>query len=259
MKKLLAFLTLGFVFMMSSVVSANEADYEYTIKEDDTVKITMYVTRSETDIEIPAEIAGKKVTEIGEGAFRLNGLTSVVIPESVEIIGKSAFASNSLTEVTIPENVQIIRDMAFTQNRLTQVKVYSKDVSYSEGAFLNFNPTEIVLLSTKGSTSEEFADKINYIVFAPLGYDYTIKEDDTVEITNYTGNETDIEIPSKIEGKAVTEIDSSAFRNKGLTSVVISESIEDIGNAAFSENNLQDVQILGNPSIYSNAFDDQTT
>ena len=65
-------------------------------------------------------------------------------------------------------------------------------------------------------------------------YGYKILDDGTVEITGYTGSDTEIVIPSEIEGKAVTSIGETAFYYcKGLTRVTIPDSVTSIGEAAF--------------------------
>ena len=56
-----------------------------------------------------------------------------------------------------------------------------------------------------------FAEDYTEDVVEPLGdeltygdFSYTVKEDRTVEITGYSGTETDVEIPSEIDGMSVT-------------------------------------------------------
>lgn len=62
------------------------------------------------------------------------------------------------------------------------------------------------------------------LVFGDYGYE--ILDDGTVTITGYTGSETEIVIPSEIEGKSVTSIGDWAFYScTGLTSVTISDSV----------------------------------
>ena len=61
---------------------------------------------------------------------------------------------------------------------------------------------------------------------------YEIKDGKAI-ITGYTGNETDIVIPSKIEGYDVEAIGESAFSKSKLTSVIISEGVKKIDWFAF--------------------------
>ena len=76
-----------------------------------------------TAVEIPAVINGYPVVSIGAYAFRLNHLTSVVIPNSVISIGNFAFSNNNLLSVTIGNSVTSIGDRAFSRNQLTSVSV----------------------------------------------------------------------------------------------------------------------------------------
>lgn len=62
---------------------------------------------SVTDVEVPEEIDGCPVTEIGNYAFRsCTRLQRIVIPETVRKIGHMAFSGcTRLTEVSIPDTV----------------------------------------------------------------------------------------------------------------------------------------------------------
>ncbi len=88
-------------------------------------------------------------------------------------------------------------------------------------------------------------------------YNYDILDDGTVEITNYNGTATSIEIPSTIDGKPVTSIGYLAFYRKQLTSAIIPNSVKSIGETAFEYcSNLTSVTIGNNViSIGSSAFD----
>ncbi|MCD8026399.1 MAG: leucine-rich repeat domain-containing protein, partial [Clostridiales bacterium] len=61
-------------------------------------------------------------------------------------------------------------------------------------------------------------------------YEYEILTDGTAEITGYTGEATDLEITSAIDGYTVTSIGDSAFEDcDSLTSVTIPDSVTSIG------------------------------
>jgi hypothetical protein len=64
-----------------------------------------------------------------------------------------------------------------------------------------------------------------------------------VEIVSYTGSGGNVTIPEKINGKTVGSIRHTAFRDKGLTSVTIPNSVTIIGSEAFLNNQLTSVTI----------------
>ena len=64
---------------------------------------------------------------------------------------------------------------------------------------------------------------------------YSINDDGTVQIMGFIGSETEVIIPSKIDGKKVTSIGNSAFYDcSDLTAVTIADSVTSIANYAFS-------------------------
>ena len=115
-----------------------ENGFEYAVNEDgESVTLTKY-SGSDTEVIIPSELGGKKVTAIGEKAFYKNKtITSVKIPEGVTSIGVYAFQyCNSLTEVTIPKSVTSIGDNAFSVcDSLTKATIPEGVTSIGAGAF----------------------------------------------------------------------------------------------------------------------------
>ena len=89
-------------------------DYKYALLDDGTIEITKY-NGSAKRLDIPAKLAGKTVTAIGDSAFfYCDSLTSVSISDSVTSIGDSAFSfCSSLTSVSIPDSVTSIGGSAF--------------------------------------------------------------------------------------------------------------------------------------------------
>ena len=79
----------------------------------------------------------------------------------------------------------------------------------------------------------------NEEAWAETSGDYTYQEleDGTVEITGYSGNETSITIPEKIDGKVVTGIAGNpGFTSpfSGWESITLPNSITSIGDWAFN-------------------------
>lgn len=64
---------------------------------------------------------------------------------------------------------------------------------------------------------------------------FTWQSDDgvTYSITGYNGSDTNITIPTSIDGHTVTSIGNNAFKDKSLTSVTIPNTVKSIGSFAF--------------------------
>ncbi len=87
-------------------------------------------------------------------------------------------------------------------------------------------------------------------------YSYHILENDMIEITSYQGSETNLNIPSVIDGKTVVKIGEQAFQNSTIESVYVPGTIKEIGTLAFGScRYLEYVQFNGNaPLINEQAF-----
>lgn len=162
MKKFL----IGVVLFISAVVLCTftagaevYGDYEYIVIRDGTVKITGY-TGSAAELEIPAEIDGKKVTVIGRSAFsECEELTSVTIPEGVTIIGICAFYNcPSLQTLNIAKSVRIIENAAFSDCiALTSVVIPDGVEIIKHGAFSDCSSLRSVTLSDSVQVIETYA------------------------------------------------------------------------------------------------------
>ena len=88
-------------------------------------------------------------------------------------------------------------------------------------------------------------------------YKYSLLKDGTAKIVKYKGKDTDVKIPSKIDGKKVTMIAKEAFMyNDKVKNVTIPKGVTKIGDFAFSDcTNLKTVKIpSGVKSIGGYAF-----
>ena len=90
------------------------------------------------------------------------------------------------------------------------------------------------------------------------GLAYSIVDDGTLILTGYNGTETELIIPDKIDGKAVTEIAEGAFTKLNITSVTVPDSVKVIHSYAFSGcSDLAEVKISDSiEAIGVNAFKD---
>lgn len=125
-----------------AVDTSGDATYDvFTYRENDSggIIITSCDTAA-TAVQIPTEIDGKPVTEIGDAAFISCGfLTSMEVPEGVTKIGESAFSSCSmLCTVSLPEGLTEIGKGAFEScSMLSEVQLPSTLTVLPDALFYN--------------------------------------------------------------------------------------------------------------------------
>ena len=257
MKKLLAaLLILSVLFLSLPAAIAEEptettepevftsGDYSYILLEDGTVEITKYTGEADT-LEIPDAIDGKKVSGIGDEAFRsCSDLTEITIPNSVTSIGDHAFSSCSgMTSVTIPESVEKTGSNPFRACKNLTV--------------INISPDHPYLATIDGVLFSKLDKRLVCYPKALKENEYTVPQgiriigdwafSDCTSLTSVTLTDsvtsigeaafnnctslTEITIPD-----SVTSIgDYAFFWCKSLTSVTIPDSVTSIGDSAFSD------------------------
>ena len=132
-KKFLAVLTAGVMCAgalplaaVSLPVSAEDyltyGDLSYLVNSDNTVTITDCDESASGELEIPAEIDGKPVTEVDNFTFSdCTSLSEIVIPDSVTYIGDAAFALNHISEIVLPKHLDYFGGGALNCNDLSDV------------------------------------------------------------------------------------------------------------------------------------------
>lgn len=202
------------------VASAESSgEWVYTVNAYQTVTITGY-QGSGGAVEIPADIDGKSVTSIGNGAFRnCPRLKRITIPDGVTSIGNGAFENCfELTSINIPDGVTSIGTNAFNGcSGLTDITVDNRNSSYcsESGVLFNKNKTKFICYPAgKTDSSYKIPDEVTSIGYAAFD-----------ECTGLTS----IYIPD-----GVTSIDYYAFKRcTGLESITIPDSVNSIGYEAF--------------------------
>ena len=204
-----------------------------------------------------------------------SNLKSINIPYEVKYIEKAAFhGCSSLSEITLSDNIVRIGDMAFYYcSSLKMISIPNKIESIGYGAFLHCKEIKSVTLPNtitnigdeafgyyqkedsdniqkiddftiygySGTVAEIYANN-NGFKFESLGqaennsdFTYTPLDENTIEITGYIGNNTNIVIPNEIKGLKVVKIKASAFENnENIENIALPENITEISYKLFS-------------------------
>ena len=85
--------------------------YEYSVNEDKESVTLLHYSGDDEDIEIPSEIDGYPVSQIGTEAFRYRQMKSLTVPDSVLCIDKQAFEYSTISDsIQLPQNITIMDD-----------------------------------------------------------------------------------------------------------------------------------------------------
>ncbi|GHV72711.1 hypothetical protein AGMMS49940_00130 [Spirochaetia bacterium] len=96
--------------------TAVEDDFDIEQLANGTLRITSY-SGTAKNLVVPTTISGVRVTSIGKEAFKNKGLYSVVIPDGITEILDGAFSNNTLTSISIGKGLKIIPTDAFYRNQ----------------------------------------------------------------------------------------------------------------------------------------------
>lgn len=218
-------------------------DFEYTAYAS-YIEINDYLG-TDTIVEIPSEINGKKVTTIADNG--LSGNSSVekfIIPEGVTTIGEHALSTNyslteivfpstlttigsyslgynkAMTEIRFPEGLQTMGEcLLYTCNELTEVYIPSTVVSIGEN-----------MLASSSYKLESFHVDENNLYYCDV--DGVLYNKDMTKLVRYPLNRTDSQF---VIPESVTEIADSAFDTvRNLEKLEIPSHVTSIGERAFS-------------------------
>ena len=214
---------------VSAAETTTDGNYEYYVNTDGSITITNY-KGNDTEVVIPSEINGKKVTIIGMYAFSGRSITSITMPDTITEISDCAFWYNrALTSIVIPKSVVKIGFSAFFNcTNLNSITMPDSVSSMKQGAF------DDTAWYNNQPDGDVYLGKFYYRYKGTMPQNTSIKiKDGTKGIGGWAFyNEsglTSVTIP-----ETVTEIGYSSFMNcTNLTSISMPDSVVDIGSQAF--------------------------
>ena len=241
-------------------------DWRYVVLEDGTASITAY-RGVPNDIEIPTEIDGMTVTEVGEKAFLTHSITGVKIPDNVISIGRYGFGMcRQLEEITLPPHLERIGTAAFMDCRVLKKVEIPDSVSYVAGnPFAGCVKLREIIVSEDHPYLEMrdgalFSKPDRRLIGVPLAFsqsEYAVPEgteilaDQALMFIYYAESITIPDSVKKIGKEAIG-------RCINLKSIAIPDSVTEIGERAFVQNSsLQEVVLPdGLKEIPAQAFYD---
>ena len=207
-------------------------DASYETGADGNITLTGY-SGSEANIQIPAEIDGRKVTSIADECFRGNfRLNNVIIPDGVTSIGDYAFESCTLMEtVSYPATLKTIGKGAFSGCaslfRDKDLVLPDSVESIGEGAFLYCMGMGRIVLPKNLADMGQFAfagcERATEVVFTGTSLE-TLPDRAFCNCAALNG---------ALLPEGIRKIGKRAFSNSGISEVYFPASLEEVGDYAF--------------------------
>ncbi len=237
MRKILFSAALIIVFSLVLCFSVNaqtlnEDGYYFSINDDEATITDIDEATVTGDVVIPDTLGGCPVKALGAYAFQNNnGITSIVIPNGVEIIDRNAFENcGNLVSVTMGDGVETIDQRAFALCRKLQaIRIPAATEIIGASAFALCTSLETVIFEEGALTTID---------------DYAFTECSRLEAVQfYDGLEyigerafyccsslTSLIIPGSVERTNYY----SFYGCTGLTSVTFNEGFEYVGMSSFA-------------------------
>lgn len=217
------------------IAEANDhfnAGLQFAIISSTEVALTGISDANATKVEVPskATIGGREytVTMVADGAFKSNTkLTTVLLPSTITVIGKQAFENcTALTFLPLPKGLKEIRSEAFYATPIATVD-FPEGLEVIGGfAFKNcVNLTSIVVPSSVKEIGNQAFCNCSKLVRAEVNAAITTAA--SYLFANCTS------LKEIILPRSVTTIADAAFQATALSSFVVPEGVNSVGQYAF--------------------------
>ena len=218
------------------------------LTENDTYRISEGIDFPE--VILPDYYNGKKVTEIGNGAFsECKSMKTLVIGNCVTAIGANAFGECTLlTDVVLPDSVTDVGEYAFAScTNLVSVTIGRQVAHIGYYAFSECEKLVEVINNSalkieKGIDDDDLGRVGYYALDVRAGEKSAIDRrdgclfywhGDTVYLLGYTGDRTALTLPDDYDGSAYEIYKFAFYRCDTIESVIIGNSVKRIWEEAF--------------------------
>lgn len=220
---------------------ANE-DFVY-LQTEEGVQVVMY-TGNVYDVVIPEELSGDKVVTLSDILFQHNSFVrSVSLPNTITRIPDYSFANMSdLRSVVLPDSLQTIGTAAFMNDPLLSNLEIPESVEYiADDAFEGCD--SLIIFAPQGSYAFDFAVNAGIRVKDTKQTDSSeftfVKPNGVVLVAGYSGNDAEPEMPEINDyNEIVSGIADEAFKGLNISSVIIPDGYEMIGDYSFADDPL---------------------
>ena len=216
----------------------NSLNVKSTIDGADVVRVT---SGAFTENEVIENIVlPDTVTDIESSSFNSCSMLKSVEMNGVKSIGESAFYACCLLEnVKVGDLVEAIGKKAFGNCKAIKEFYFSDSITeIGDGAFQNASPKAVMTeraYSEKTGYSYEYvnAKGFRYYPDNDSNFEYYV-ENYIASISGYKINNSEVVIPSEIDGYTVNQVAENAFKNNSaIKTVVFNENIRNINDYAF--------------------------
>lgn len=202
-------LAIGMLTAFAAAAAAEPAAaYTYEIMRSGTARIIGWTGELPASLDIPAEIDGHVVTEIGDWAFQgAEHLQKVVLPDTVERIGEDAFRKcPDLAEVSFGSSLSEIGAEAFADcTSLSSIELPETIIGIGEYAFWRCSSL----------AEARIPDHVPELPDGMFGYCVSLEE---------------ISLPEDLKA-----IGAYAFQGSGISQIEIPPGVGEIRDGAFAE------------------------
>ena len=220
-------------------------DYLYGELIDGTLHLSLY-KGNEIDVVVPDTIENKSFSVVGGHAFYENeSLRTITLPSTIVEIRQYAFSKcYLLNNVVLPYGVTTIGPYVFREcSKLNRAYIPSSVTTIGEYAFYK-NAADLYVFcgvtSKPSGYNTNWAYSANSIIYGVKNYgesdDFLYSEliDGTLHLSLYKGTDENVIIPETINGKTVSVIGGSSFKNNTtMKSISLPSTIVEIRNSAF--------------------------